>query len=128
MSEDVHEAKARKSVGMQVNTVQKDAPSGTRQLFSGIAWIALCRLVAQLFGWITTILVARLLMPSDYGLVGMVVLSVGFVALFAHGGIGASIVQKEALSERTLSALFWMIQAIAVVLYVICAITAPVAF
>ena len=48
-------------------------PSIERKAFVGTSWLALFRLVSQLFSWTVTILVACMLEPADYGLMEMAV-------------------------------------------------------
>jgi O-antigen/teichoic acid export membrane protein len=56
---------------------------------------------------VTTIVLARLLRPSDFGQVGMAMILIGFVALFRDLGTSAAVVQRKNVSEELLSSLFW---------------------
>jgi PST family polysaccharide transporter len=51
---------------------------------------------------------ARLLDPNDYGLVGMVTASTGFLRLFHDFGLSAAAVQRVKISEEQASNLFWI--------------------
>ena len=55
-----------------------------------------------------TVVLARLLTPSDYGLVGMVAAVTGFVALFKDMGLSTATVQKLQISHEQVSGLFWL--------------------
>jgi PST family polysaccharide transporter len=55
-----------------------------------------------------TAVLARLLTPQDYGLVGMVAIVTGFVALFKDLGLSTATVQHAELNQRQVSALFWL--------------------
>ena len=57
---------------------------------------------------LTTAVLGRLLTPQDYGLVGMVAIVMGFVALFKDLGLAAATIQREELTEREVSTLFWV--------------------
>lgn len=57
---------------------------------------------------LTTAVLGRLLTPKDYGLVGMVAIVMGFVALFKDLGLAAATIQREELSQREVSTLFWL--------------------
>jgi O-antigen/teichoic acid export membrane protein len=73
----------------------------------GIAWTGsaqFLRIALQL--GVTTVL-SRLLVPSDFGLVGMVAVFTGAARLFADLGLGAAIVQRQDLVEDHLSSVFW---------------------
>src|SRR5437773_3248144 len=54
------------------------------------------------------VVLARLIKPSDFGLMGMVNVVVGFAGLFADMGIGAAIIQRQDVSRRSLSTLYWL--------------------
>jgi len=55
----------------------------------------------------STIILARLLTPEDYGLIAMVTVFTGFIALFKDLGLSAATVQKEEINHRQVTALFW---------------------
>jgi O-antigen/teichoic acid export membrane protein len=57
---------------------------------------------------LSTAILGRLLTPHDYGLVGMVAIVMGFVALFKDLGLAAATIQREELSQREVSTLFWL--------------------
>ena len=80
-----------------------ESSSGFRhKILSGLAWQGSAELLGQTVSWASTILVIRLLDPADYGLMAMATLFVSFVLLLADLGIGAAIVQAEALEEEDL--------------------------
>lgn len=56
----------------------------------------------------STILLARLLSPDDYGLVAMVTAVTGFVMVFQDFGLSAAIIQKEKVDQSQVSAVFWV--------------------
>ena len=55
-----------------------------------------------------TLVLARLLTPHDYGLVGMVVVVTGFIALFKNLGLSTAMIQKAELTHEQTSTLFWI--------------------
>jgi PST family polysaccharide transporter len=55
----------------------------------------------------TTVL-ARLLTPNDYGLIGMVTVVVNFAAMFKDAGLSMATVQRERISREQISTLFWL--------------------
>jgi PST family polysaccharide transporter len=61
-----------------------------------------------------TVVLARLLTPQDYGLVGMVVIVTGFVLLFKDLGLSSATIQKEDLSRQQVDTLFWVNVALSV--------------
>ena len=57
---------------------------------------------------VTTAILGRLLTPQDYGIVGMVAIVMGFVALFKDLGLASATIQREELGQREVSTLFWL--------------------
>jgi len=76
-----------------------------KALVGGVAWTASGKWLSQLITWTTTLIVARLLAPSDYGMVGMAVLCLGLVTLFSEFGLGTAIVTLRDLSDDQISQL-----------------------
>jgi PST family polysaccharide transporter len=71
-----------------------------RSLVRGIAWTGLVKWGSQVLSWASTIVVARLLIPSDYGLVALATAFLGLVALVNEFGLGSAIVMLPQLSTR----------------------------
>lgn len=64
-----------------------------RKTLSSLRWMATAKFAGQLVNWSITIIVIRLLMPADYGLLAMANVVVALLAMFAEMGIGASLVR-----------------------------------
>ena len=56
----------------------------------------------------STMALARLLVPEDFGLVAMVAVFTGAALLFQDFGLSQATIQREDLTEPQLSALFWL--------------------
>jgi len=74
-------------------------------LVRGVAWTAAVKWLTQVFTWGTTVVVARLLLPSDYGLVGMAAIYINLFTLFSEFGIGTAVVTLQDLTEDQISQL-----------------------
>lgn len=57
---------------------------------------------------VSTVILARLLTPVDYGLIGMVTVVVNFVEMFKDAGLSMATVQKEKITHEQISTLFWL--------------------
>jgi O-antigen/teichoic acid export membrane protein len=55
-----------------------------------------------------TIVLARLLTPQDFGLIGMVAILVNFVTMFQYMGLSTATVRWPELTHRQVTALFWV--------------------
>ena len=70
---------------------------------------------------------ARLLSPGDYGLLGMVTVITGLFAMFSDLGLSTAVVQKQDLSSRELSSVFWFNLGLASVVALLIAACSPLA-
>ncbi len=57
---------------------------------------------------VSTMVLARLLTPADYGLIGMVSVVVNFAVMFKDAGLSTATVQKDKISHEQISTLFWI--------------------
>lgn len=74
-----------------------------RTLVRGIAWTGAVKWLSQLLSWVSTIVVARLLNPEDYGIVAMAGVFVGFIGLLNEFGLGAAVVALRHLTEEQIA-------------------------
>ena len=77
-----------------------------QQVIKGLKVGALLRLAAQLFTWLNTLILIRLLTPDDYGLMAMTMAFIGIFALMGDFGIGKAIIQAQELSKSQLRQAF----------------------
>ncbi|WP_332639692.1 lipopolysaccharide biosynthesis protein [Brevundimonas sp.] len=96
-----------------------------RQVLRGVAWVlgeTLARNIL-LFGF--TVVLARLLTPSDFGVVAMLGLFVGLASTLAEGGMGSALVQAERPTREDISTLFWTQMLLAGMLGAVLAASGP---
>jgi PST family polysaccharide transporter len=82
----------------------------------------LIKIAIQLGG---VVVLARLLTPSDYGLVAMVTAIVGVAEIFRDFGLSAAAVQAKRLTRRQRDNLFWINTAAGLVLTMMVMVCAP---
>jgi O-antigen/teichoic acid export membrane protein len=70
-------------------------------------------------------IMARLLSPQDFGLVGMVTAVTGVLNLFRDFGLSAAAVQRASVSESQMSTLFWINIAVGGLLTLLLSAVAP---
>ena len=75
---------------------------------TGVKWSATSQFGRQGIQWVTIAILARLLVPEDFGLVGMTTVVIGFLALFKDLGTSAAVIQRQDLPEELLSSVFWI--------------------
>jgi PST family polysaccharide transporter len=70
-------------------------------------------------------ILARVLAPADFGLVGMVTAVTGAFGLFKDAGLTIVTVQRPVITDEEVSALFWVNMLVGVVLALVCLAMAP---
>ena len=73
----------------------------------------------------TTAFLARILVPDDYGLIGMVATLTALLLVFSDMGLSWATVQRENLTKIQVSNLFWVNIAAGALLWGICLASAP---
>lgn len=74
----------------------------------GLTWSVALQIVSQLLKFVVTVVLARLLSPQEFGLMGMVVVLTGFAEVVNEMGLGYALVQRKQLEEAHLSTVFWV--------------------
>jgi O-antigen/teichoic acid export membrane protein len=82
---------------------------------------------ASMFGlqMIGTVILARLLSPDDYGLVAMVAVLLTFGGMFKDAGLTMATIQRESINHEQISTLFWINNAIVLVIGLCMLVSAP---
>src|ERR1700687_5766318 len=105
-----------------------DASSGgdlSRKTIAGLGWSLGTQVLSQGSRFLISVVVARLVAPADFGLLGMVFVFTGFAGLFGDFGFGQSLIQREKIEERHRSSVFWLSLAIGLMLAGITVVAAP---
>lgn len=74
-----------------------------RQVVVGLKWGLTAKLLTQIVAWAVTLLVIRLLVPSDYGLMALASVVVSIFAGIAELGLGASLIQARTVMQNDLA-------------------------
>src|SRR6185503_758825 len=74
---------------------------------------------------VATAILARLLSPQDYGLIGMVAVATNFVVMFKDLGLSLATVQKSEISAQQISTLFWINLGLSVLTMIVLVLLAP---
>jgi O-antigen/teichoic acid export membrane protein len=75
---------------------------------TGVKWTGLSSVSIALIQFIQIIVLARILEPSDFGLMAITSVVIGFSALFMDMGISSAIVHKQDITHSQLSSLYWL--------------------
>lgn len=76
------------------------AESLKKQAFVGVGWNAIGSYSTQGVNFILQIILARLLSPSDYGIIAMMAIFLQVAAVFVDSGFGKALVQKKIVRRR----------------------------
>src|SRR5436190_4375214 len=68
----------------------------------------LAQAVKFVLSLVSTMILARLLTPQDFGLVAMVTTVTGFLFVFKDAGLSIATVQRERITHAQVSNLFWI--------------------
>ncbi len=75
---------------------------------------------------VATAILARLLSPQDYGLIGMVAVATNFIVMFKDLGLATATVQKPEITSEQISTLFWVNLTLSVLTMLVMILLAPV--
>lgn len=95
------------------------------KVLSGLAWTFGEQILAQGVSFVVSVILARLLMPEQYGVVTLVLVFINIANVFVVNGLGESLVQKKDADNKDFSTMFYVSIALSVALYGILFVSAP---
>lgn len=91
----------------------------------GMLWSALDKFAVQAGHFAIGIVLARLLMPEDFGLIGMLSIFIAISQTFIDSGMGSGLIQKKDRSNHDFSTVFVFNLAVSVAFYLVLYFSAP---
>ena len=95
------------------------------KVFSSLLWKLLERVGAQGIQFIVMIVLARLLLPEEFGLIVLVTIFITTAGVFVHGGFTTALIQKKNADEIDFSSVFYLNMAVASILYIFIFLISP---
>ena len=92
---------------------------------SGLKWSAFERFSTQGISFIIGIIIARILTPADYGIIGMIAIFTGISGVFVGAGFGAALIRKQDRTDIDFSTVFYYNLFVSLFFYSILFICAP---
>ena len=92
---------------------------------SGMLWTSLGKFGSMGLNFITNIVLARLLLPSDYGTIAMLHIFIGVSSVFVTAGFGMALIQKKAPTHLDFTSVFYWNLAASIIFYFILFICGP---
>lgn len=91
----------------------------------GLAWSTIDRFSTQGIQFVFSILIARLLIPSDYGVIAMLGIFFAVSQTFIDSGFGTALIQKANRTDTDFSTVFYFNIAVAVIFYMLLWFASP---
>ena len=96
-----------------------------KKAFSGAIWTSFDKMGTMALQFLVNIVLARLLMPSDYGCIGMLAIFVVVSQTIIDGGFGSALIQKKEPTQIDYSTIFYWNILFAFGLYVVLFVISP---
>lgn len=96
-----------------------------KQALSGVFWSAMQLVGTQGITFVVTLILARLLLPSEFGLIAMLSIFMGIGGLLINGGLTHSLIRTADADQEDYSTVFYFNLAGSVVIYGIIFLCAP---
>ena len=90
-----------------------------------MVWTSVQRFAGMGISFISSIILARLLTPEDYGIIGMLTIFMSISQSFLDSGFGSALIQKKRPTQEDYSTVFWFNLLMSIVLYLILYLSAP---
>ena len=95
-----------------------------QQAISGGMITSVCQAALFLLGLASTVILARMLTPEHFGLIGMVTALTVIIQRFQDIGLGDAIIQKKEVTQEQVSTLFWITLSICLFFAILVALSA----
>ena len=92
---------------------------------SGVKWSAIGRFSTQGIGFLIGMILARLLSPSDYGVVGMVGIFFAIAQTFIDSGFGSALIRKNDCTDADYSTAFYFNAVVGLLCCIVLSVAAP---
>lgn len=95
------------------------------QTIKGVWWSFLEKYSSQGVSFLVTLVMARILTPGHYGLIGMIAIFMALAQVFIDGGFANALIQKKERTEDDFSTVFWINISIGLLSYILLYVFAP---
>lgn len=95
------------------------------KVVKGFKWSSAQSFITQALQFVISIIIARQLLPSDYGILGMLAIFIGISSTFLNSGFGSALIQKKEASQADFSTAFYFNVGMGIFLYLLLFFCAP---
>lgn len=96
-----------------------------QKTISGMLWSGIGRIGTVGISFISNIVLAHLLMPDDFGCIGMLYVFIAISSIFISGGLGQALIQKKEPTHIDYTTVFYWNLVMSVIFYIILFFSAP---
>jgi O-antigen/teichoic acid export membrane protein len=96
-----------------------------RKMVTGLGWVSAASYLNRAFGFVTTLILARLLAPDEFGAVAVGAMMVDALKIFRDMGLGQALIYRKDDSALANDTALTMILGINVLLFAVAIVTAP---
>ena len=102
-----------------------NGPAGAGSVVRNFLWRLAERVGAQGVKLLVELVLARILLPEEYGLIAMVAVFITIFNVFVDSGLGNALIQKKDADDLDFSSVFWFNAVLCVVLYGVLYLLSP---
>ena len=92
---------------------------------TGILWSSVQRFGTLIISFIVNLVLARLLTPEDFGIIGMLMVFIALASTLIEGGFASALIQKKAPTQEDYSTVFFWNLILSVILFSVLFLSAP---
>lgn len=86
---------------------------------NGLIWSGVERFAPQVIQFVANIIIARLLLPSDFGLIAMIMIFMTVAQTFVDSGFSVALIHKQDRNQKDYSTVFFFNLAVAIIFYLV---------
>ena len=92
---------------------------------TGLKWSTIESFSSQGISFVISIIIARILSPSDYGIIGMILIFTEVSGVFINGGFSTALIRKQNRTDIDLSTVFYYNIVVSIFFYIVLYMLAP---
>lgn len=96
-----------------------------QKTLNGVVWSGIQRFGTMSITFVSNIVLARLLLPEDFGCIAMLMIFISLANTFIDGGFGSALIQKKNPTNEDYSTIFYWNIFLSFILYIILYVSAP---
>ena len=96
-----------------------------KHVLKGFFWSFLQQFSTQLVTFLVQLILARILVPSEFGLIGMLTVFIGIATALFEGGMTSSLIRVSAVDTKDYSTVFYFNLGVSILIYLLFFLSAP---